>query len=395
MKRLLQATLLLLLTSSVVACGDDKAVLAEVNGKAVTQEQFDAYLRIKRIPADDEKLRAKALEEYLQREGLAQVIAQEGKLDKALIEEEVNEYRKEMLLSRYFDQFLQKQVSEENVQNAYGTDAAKYETKKVHAAHILIRTDQRMTEEQRKAKLTTAQEVYSKLQAGQDFGEVAKQYSEDKISGRRGGDLGWIKEGTIDERFSKRAFEMKAGSVTEPFESTFGFHILKVIEEPKTVRRPLGAVAGEIRYRLRNQAKDAERERLEKKVKVAKKASYNPKLTPKVESVAAPPARAGGRPDVPPGAEEPHLDLAGDPAAPSDPAVPSVPAAPGVPAVPSVPPVVAPSVPSAATKSPAAAGAARPKAAAPTVKPVAPVAPAPPAPAPAPVPAPAVPAPAQ
>jgi len=386
MKRLVQATLLLLLTSSVVACGDDKAVLAEVNGTKVTQEQFDAYLRIKRIPADDEKLRAKALEEYLQREGLAQVIAQEGKLDKALIEEEVNEYRKEMLLSRYFDQFLQKQVSEENVQNAYGTDAAKYETKKVHAAHILIRTDQRMTEEQRKAKLTTAQEVYSKLQAGQDFGELAKQYSEDKISGRRGGDLGWIKEGTIDERFSKRAFEMKAGSVTEPFESTFGFHILKVVEEPKTVRRPLGAVAGEIRYRLRNQAKDAERERLEKKVKVAKKASYNPKLTPKVESVAAPPARAGGRPDVPPGAEEPHLDLAGDSAAPTDPAAPSVPA------VPSVPPVVAPSVPSAATKSPAAAGPAKPKAAAPAAKPVAPT---PPAPAPAPVPAPAVPAPAQ
>lgn len=383
MKRLVQATLLLLLSSTLAACGDGQPVLAEVNGKEVTQQQFDAYLRLKRIPAGDEKLRNKALEEYLQREGMAQVIAQEGKLDHALIEEEVNEYRREMLLSRYYDQFLQKQVSEESVQNAYGTDAAKYETKKVHAAHILIRTDQRMTEEQRKAKLTTAQEVYSKLQAGQDFGELAKQYSEDKISGRRGGDLGWIKEGTIDERFSKRAFELKSGSVTEPFETTFGFHILKVLEEPKTVRRPLGAVAGEIRYRLRNQAKETERERLEKKVKIAKKKSYDPKLTPKAESVAAPPPRAGvaDQPQAPSAqADRPSALEGNEPdAARDDAALQAAPAASTASPAPSAAekPRVPPSAPRTVSKpNPVTAPVAAPPA------PVAAPAPAAPAPAP-------------
>ena len=128
-----------------------------------------------------------------------------------------------------------------------------------------------MSEPERKAKLTTAQEAYSKIRAGKDFAQIAKDYSEDKVSAKKGGDLGWLKEGSIDPRFSKTLFELEPGSVSEPFETPFGFHIVKLIEGPKVVKRSFETVAGDIRYQLRAKAKNAEIERLMGKVKVVKK----------------------------------------------------------------------------------------------------------------------------
>lgn len=374
MKRLTSLISILLVASALLGCGDDKRVLATVNGEEITQEQFDAYLALKRIPHDDEKRREKAWAEYVDREGMTAVIEKEGKLDKSVIEAEVNEFRKELIISRYFDEFLSDAVDEKKVENAYGSEAAAHETKKVHVAHILVRTSKRMDEEQRKAKLTTAQEIHSKLQAGESFEEFARQFSEDKISGKRGGDLGWIKEGTIDERFSKRAFSLKVGTVTEPFETPFGFHILKVLEEPKTVRRPLGAVAGEIRYRLRAEAKEKELERIEKAVKVEKKDAYKPELAPKRKeekvptepapdsargaSVPGQPGALGGPPGQPgvpggpPGQSDPSLAGADTP--PRAPEPPSIsPAARAEkPKAPPSDPVKAPSTPKPAPQAP-------------------------------------------
>lgn len=273
-RRLSLALLGVLMLASGAGCEDKARVLANVNGKAVTQPEFDAYLDFKRIPANDEKRREKALDEYLEREGLSKVIEGQKVLDQAAIEAELNEFRKEMVINRYFDEFLREKVTDEAVKSYYETHAKNYEERKVHVAHILVRTHKRMTEEERKAKLTTAQEIYSKIQSGGDFAELAKQFSEDKISGSRGGDLGWIKEGSIDARFSQRAFETKAGVVAEPFETPFGFHVLKVLEEPKSIRRPFAAVAGDIRYQLRNEAKEAELKRLREAVQVSKEKPY-------------------------------------------------------------------------------------------------------------------------
>jgi peptidyl-prolyl cis-trans isomerase C len=90
----------------------------------------------------------------------------------------------------YFEKYLNEQVTDQAVRNYYNTKASEYEQKKAHVAHILIRLNSKMSEEERKVKLTTAQEAYSKIRAGEDFAEIAAQYSEDKISAKKGGDLG-------------------------------------------------------------------------------------------------------------------------------------------------------------------------------------------------------------
>jgi peptidyl-prolyl cis-trans isomerase C len=272
--------LIFLLTLSLLALGltgcgngDDEQPpqLAVVNDKPITKAEFAAYLKFKRAPAGDEKRRKMLFDQYLERETLASAIEKAQLLDQELIAAELNEFRKEMLISRYFEKFLKDKVTEQAVQNYYNTHAADYEQRMAHGAHILIRMNKAMSETERKVKLTTAQEAYSKIRAGQDFGDIAKDYSEDKVSAKKGGDLGWLKEGSIDARFSKTLFALEPGAVSEPFETPFGFHVVKLIEGPKVVKRPLSAVAGDIRYQLRAKAKKAELERLVAEVKIEKK----------------------------------------------------------------------------------------------------------------------------
>jgi peptidyl-prolyl cis-trans isomerase C len=262
--------LILLLVLGVSSCSKNETSLAEVDGKSITQAQFNAYLKFKRLDGKDDARRVKLLDQYLERAALAAAIEKTDVLDTALIGAELEEFRKQMLISRYFEKYLNDAVSEDAVKNYYTTHAADYEENQVHVAHILIRTNPKMSETERKAKLTAAQEAYSQIRTGKDFAKIAEQASEDKVSAKKGGDLGWIKKGAIDARFSKIAFELEAGAVSEPFETPFGYHVVKVLEAPRTIKKPFEVVAGDIRYRLRNQAKKAELDKLVAGVKVEK-----------------------------------------------------------------------------------------------------------------------------
>jgi len=273
-REMIMCILMLAAFLAFAGCNKEKkttpSVIATVDGKTITAPEFDAYLKFKRMPAKDKKKREKVLDQYLNREAMAVAVAKEPLMDKDLIAAEQNEFRKEMLISRYFEAFLRDRVTDQAVKNYYNTHSADYEDKLAHVAHILIRTNKKMSEKERAAKLTTAQDAYSKIKAGGDFAKVAQTLSEDKVSSKKGGDLGWIKEGSISPVFSKHVFELKPGDVSEPFETPFGFHVVKLIDAPKVVRRPFNTVAGKIRYMLRNQAREAEMKRLMKEVKIEK-----------------------------------------------------------------------------------------------------------------------------
>lgn len=255
------------LTIFSLSCGNS-ANIAKVNGEKITKKQFEAYVQFKRLPVQDEKRKAAFVDQYCKREALAGVIEKEDVLDDAMVNAELNEFKKEMLISRYFEKFLKDQVTDQAVSNYYNTHAAEFEKKKVHIAHILIRTNKMMSEIEKKAKLTTAHEAYTKIKENVPFAEIAEQYSEDTVTQKKGGDLDWINEGSINPTFSTIAFKLKKDEVSEPFETPFGYHIVKVLEEQKVINQPFDAVAGNIRYELKNKIKQAEMERLMSKTKI-------------------------------------------------------------------------------------------------------------------------------
>jgi peptidyl-prolyl cis-trans isomerase C len=246
----------------LTACEVDTESIGKIQGKAVSQAEFDAYLGFRGLKTTDEERLAQLQQDYLERKALAEAIENSKLLDAESIEIELAEFKRQMLIGRYFEKYLAEAVSEAGIRNYYTSNPDLYSTEKVHAAHILLRTKTQMNDQERQAKLTTAHEVYSKLQALEDFAELAAVYSEDTLSSKKGGDLGWLQSGAIDPVFSDRIFKMKAGEISEPFQTSFGYHVVKILDPPRTIKRSFDTVKGDIRYKLRSESKQAEMARL-------------------------------------------------------------------------------------------------------------------------------------
>lgn len=243
------------------SCSDGD-VVAVVNGKDVKKATVEAYLKYKRIPTEKSDVTDQAIHAYLEKSALADAIQQQDVLDSESIAVELDEFRKQMLVSRYFEKFLSDKVDQQAVRNYYAANQDTYQSKKAHVAHILLRTNPKMSDEERQALLTRAHEAYSRATSGEEFTALVAEYSDDKLSAKNDGDLGWVKEGAIDPAFTKKAFELKKGEISEPIVTPFGFHVIKVLDEAQIITQPFEAVSGNIRYELRQQAKQAEMERL-------------------------------------------------------------------------------------------------------------------------------------
>ncbi|SCY63251.1 peptidylprolyl isomerase [Flavobacterium caeni] len=101
----------------------------------------------------------------------------------------------------------------------------------VQVAHIMILNPKPEEADQDKAK-NTINDIYKKLQQGEKFEDLAKQFSEDKSSSSKGGQLSRFGSGQLSsEEFENTAFSLtKENPVSQPFQSKFGWHIVKLIE---------------------------------------------------------------------------------------------------------------------------------------------------------------------
>ncbi|MBF6653584.1 peptidylprolyl isomerase [Flavobacterium columnare] len=100
-------------------------------------------------------------------------------------------------------------------------------------AHIMILKTKSTTDADSIKSKNSIFDIYSKLKQGENFATLANQYSEDKSSAPKGGTLPRFSSGQLSsEVFENKAFELnKAGDYSEPFESQFGWHIVKLIEK--------------------------------------------------------------------------------------------------------------------------------------------------------------------
>lgn len=115
-------------------------------------------------------------------------------------------------------------VTEEEIEKEYA------QGKEVEARHILVND------------LETAEEVLSKLNEGEDFAQLAEEYSIDPGSSVAGGDLGFFGRGQMVPEFEQAAFDLEVGETSEPVQSQFGYHIINV-----TDRKPFEEELNEVR----------------------------------------------------------------------------------------------------------------------------------------------------
>lgn len=122
----------------------------------------------------------------------------------------------------------QMQPSAAEVRKAYDENLKRFEVKESRqASHILITADA-SPEAKKKAK-ARADELYAQLKKNpKDFAELAKKNSQDPGSATNGGDLGFFERGAMVKSFDDAVFSMKAGEISAPVESEFGYHIIRL-----------------------------------------------------------------------------------------------------------------------------------------------------------------------
>lgn len=122
------------------------------------------------------------------------------------------------------------EVTEESVKARYDEEIAQLETQEqARARHILVET-----EEEAKA-------VKAELDAGADFAELAKEKSTGP-SGPNGGDLGYFERGQMVPSFDEAVFALEVGAISEPVQSDFGWHVIKLEDKRQAPPPPFEQV---------------------------------------------------------------------------------------------------------------------------------------------------------
>ena len=93
--------------------------------------------------------------------------------------------------------------------------------------HILVRPSEATTDSQAE---TVIRDLYQQLQNGASFSALAREYSDDPVSGSDGGNLGWVSPGQMVPAFAQAMLDADIGELRGPFRSQFGWHILQVQE---------------------------------------------------------------------------------------------------------------------------------------------------------------------
>ncbi|ALG88910.1 peptidylprolyl isomerase [Actibacterium sp. EMB200-NS6] len=153
--------------------------------------------------------------------------------------------RRAILASAAMNEIATAAVTDEAITDAYQAQYASAEPEtEYNASHILVETEEE------------AAELKAALDTGADFTELAKEKSTGP-SGPSGGELGWFTAGMMVKPFEDAVMSMEAGTVSDPVETQFGWHVIRLNETRDKPAPELDAVRGEIAGALQKAAVEA------------------------------------------------------------------------------------------------------------------------------------------
>ena len=170
------------------------------------------------------------------------------------------------------------QVTDAEVQAYYNAHLAEYKTdEQVKTRHILITSRAGADAQTDNTAKSKAQDILKQLQAGGNFAELAKKYSEDPGSKDQGGELPLVPTAGLDPAYAKAAMALNPGQTSGLVKSQFGYHIIQTEQKQPAGTKPLAEVkdsivqvlqqqkSGQAQQQFANQlAEDAKKNGLEK-----------------------------------------------------------------------------------------------------------------------------------
>ncbi len=204
-------------------------VLAEVNGNAITTDDFKA--EIDKLPpylkpmVQSEEGKKELLDSMIVRQIILEQAKKDGVDKDKEVSDRMEDLRKRLIVETYLKKKVEKeaQISDQEMKKFYDENKDKFKAgDQVKASHILVKTEKEATD------------ILAQLKGGAKFEDLAKKFSTDSTASK-GGDLGWFPKGAMVPEFDKVAFNLKEGEMSGIVKTQFGFHIIKV-----TGKRPAG-----------------------------------------------------------------------------------------------------------------------------------------------------------
>lgn len=120
---------------------------------------------------------------------------------------------------------------DKNLQDVYNWDRETYEKRVVHLYALTEKLTEKINNddslETNKVAKSTIEEIYQRLQSGEDFATLAQTYSDDP-SASEGGDLGWFNPNDMVPEFVEQLNKLEKGQVSEVFKTRYGYHVLRL-----------------------------------------------------------------------------------------------------------------------------------------------------------------------
>lgn len=200
-------------------------IVAKVGSSGITQTDFEREM--KSLPDYAQQLfegeagKEKFLDEIIKKEILYQEALKRG-LDKSPdFSRKLEEFKKLTLASELLEKEVmsKNKVTEQEVKDYYNKHKDDFTTtSQIRASHILVKTE------------AEANKVLARLKKGEKFEEIAKKESLDTASAKNGGDIGFFTRGQLVPEFEKAAAGLKAGELSGPVKTAYGYHIIKVTD---------------------------------------------------------------------------------------------------------------------------------------------------------------------
>jgi peptidyl-prolyl cis-trans isomerase C len=181
-------------------------------------------------------------------------------------------------------------ITPEDLRKFYDDNRDKMKVpERVRASHILIQVPADATAEVKTQKLAQIESVQTLLKNGEKFADVARKFSEDPVSAREGGDLGYFTRGQMVPEFEMIAFSLKTNELSDVVTTKFGYHILLITDHQPASERSFDDVKADIEKYLRA---NKDREIATEHAKQLRETGKYEILLPKPEPVPARPAVA-------------------------------------------------------------------------------------------------------
>ena len=220
----MKQTQLLSITLILLSQASQAGTVASVNGKVITDEDLKNQIAVlpeiqKQNILKDPNLRMNLVQSMVEQELMVEDAVAKKIEDTKEYRESLNAFRKQALVNILVQKQLAPKVTDAVVKAFYAKNKIRYSSDQVKVQHILLNTEKE-----------AAAVLVEVRKPSADFQKVAELRSKDPSAKNNRGDLGYFTRDTFEQGFSDAAFGTKDGDVVGPVRSSFGYHVIKVID---------------------------------------------------------------------------------------------------------------------------------------------------------------------